>query len=251
MAGPARAGGNRGFRPPQIRGTGPRIAAVLGALWLVELLLRAGGLDLVPWVAWWGFGQGFVPWGPATWPLVQGPSVLSVLIGLYIVATFLPAILAGYDRRKSMEAIGAIYAGGVLAGLVGNGASYATGLPLATGVALGWSHLFAGMFALYGLRNPEGTVQLNFVLPIEARWFVWLSIGIPALMWLANLPTGMTLGPIVSIGCWSGAYWWFHNRAFRSPRPGRRRREELKKQARRIEHELRVLKGGKDDDTFH
>lgn len=251
MAGPARGMGGSGFRPPSLQGTGPRIAAALGALWLVELLLRAAGLDPIRWLAWISWGPGFIPWGVLTWPLVQGSSVLGVLIGLYIIASIVPSVLAGYDQRKSREALGAIYAGGVLAGVVGQVLSVATGLPIATGSTLGWNHLFAGLFALFGLRTPEGTVHLNFVLPIQARWFVWLSVGIPALMWLAALPRGMTLGPVVSMGCWAGAWWWFHNRSFRSPRGGRKRRAELKRKARKIEHELKVLRGGKDDDSYH
>jgi hypothetical protein len=87
---------------------------------------------------------------------------------------------------------------------------------------------------------PNGIIQLFFVLPVRAIWFVWGSIAIAGLSFLA----APTLATADAVGAWLGVMGWYHYLG-----PGRRRRE-LTRQAAGIERELlrfQVLEGGKDD----
>ncbi len=246
MAGRVRMSAGSGFDVPSLDAWNWRIAAGMAAAWVAELVLTAVGVPLYGWLGWSSPGWGAAPWTLLTWPLVQGGQVLSVVIGLYVVGSVLPAVFGGYSYRKIAEAVGWMLAGGVAVGLALSVVGGLLGLPTGHGFVLGWLPLTAGLFTLFGLRNAEGQVYLFFALPIDARAIVWVSLGLPVLMWLAGLSRGATLGPAVSIGAWAGAYLWFHQRSHRSPR-----RDALREKGRRIERELQVLQGGRSNDTFH
>lgn len=255
MVGPSarpRGGGGGGarFEMPRLHGTGPRVAGFLGALWVLELVLNAAHLNVSTLLAWHAFGYDFTVWGVLTWPFVQGSDVFGTLIELVILASMWDAVFGGYDRGKTREAIGAMLGGGIALGLALSAISALTGVPLAVGSHLGVSPLLAAFFALYGLRNPDATILLMFIFPVQARLFTWASLLIPALLWLAALPMGGPLGLVVAVGSWGGAYLWFHKRSFRQRPPGKRV-QELRRREKEIRRQLQVLQGGKDDDTYH
>ena len=96
------------------------------------------------------------------------------------------------------------------------------------------------MVVLFGLGMPNGIVHLFFILPVRAIWFVWGSIAIAGLSFLAQ----PALATADAVGAWCGVMGWYHYMG-----PGRRRRE-LTRQAASIERDLRrfqVIEGGKTD----
>lgn len=235
------------FRPPRIDSWNWRIAAFLGAIWVVEIILENAGVPLLMLLSWTDTGAGFSLWQPLTWPLVQGRSVLWVLVQLYILGSILPAATGGWTDRERLQLGAWMWGGGIATALLLNGLSHLTGVRLAWGQVHGWAPALAGLFALFGLRNPQAQVLLFFVIPVRAEAFLWLAVGLPALYLLVAIPAGNTLGPAVTIGCWAGAYLWYHRPQRLSPRQKRK----LRRQARDIRKELRVLRGGKDEDTWH
>ncbi|TNE89213.1 MAG: hypothetical protein EP330_12300 [Deltaproteobacteria bacterium] len=109
----------------------------------------------------------------------------------------------------------------------------------------GYSSLLLAMVTLFGLRAPDASVLLMFVLPIPARVFIWLS-GLTAGLTALAFP-GRLGGDY--LGAFLGVLLWWYGRG-----PGKRRRE-LAAQGRQVERELRrftVLQGGQaDDDLVH
>jgi hypothetical protein len=83
-------------------------------------------------------------------------------------------------------------------------------------------------------------VRLYFVLPVSGRMIVWGTLIVLVLMLLAA-PVTASLEPM---GVWLGAWAWWNYRG-----PGARRRN-LKRQAHKIERELRsfqVIEGGRSE----
>jgi hypothetical protein len=206
----------------------------LFGLYAVELLAGNVGFSFATFV-WRPFGYGFAPYQLLTRFLVQGGEVFGVLISLLVLYFFLPAIDRIYTRQQLIQCfVCAVVAGSAL-GLIGDGLGLLVPSP-----AMGWSVLIMPLVVLFGLGMPNGVVQLFFVLPIRAIWFVWAAIAIASLSFLAH----PALTTADAVGSWLGVMGWYHYLG-----PGRRRRE-LTRHAASIERDLRrfqVFEGGKQD----
>lgn len=205
----------------------------LFALYVVELLAANAGLPVQA-LAWHPFGSGFEPWQPFTRFLVQGRSVLGVLLGLLVLYFLLPAVDRLLTREQMSQAL--------LAGAAGG-----TALPLLLDLVLvggpgihGWTVLSTSLVLLFGLAVPSGVVNLWFVIPITGRVIVWGSLGLSVVLFLLDPSLRTSEG----IGTWLGVYGWWNVLG-----PGGRKRQ-LRRKARRIERELRrfeIIEGGRSD----
>lgn len=226
-----------GFEPPDLSQFHWRVAAALLALYATELAARFAGapMDLFEWRA---FGEGFAPWQPVTRFLVQGRGVLGVVLSLWIFAMVWPSVEAVVGRRGAIESIAAAAAASTAVGL------FADAIGLGGGVTFGYNSLLSALFVLFGLAHPQAVVLLMFVLPIQARWFVILAFLLPGLFWLANLGED-GLGYASAFGAALGAWLWWTRRGPGVPRT------RIKRKVRSARTTLRVVPGGRDDDTFH
>ena len=219
---------------PQLEPWMQRILMGLFGLYVIELMASNIGLPVGA-LAWRPVGMGFSPHQLLTRFLVQGNSVFSVLISLLVLYFFLPAIDRLYARRQVIQSLVCAVAGGTALALFFDVIGF-----LNPGSTFGWSVLLMPMVVLFGLGMPNGIVHLFFILPVRAIWFVWGSIAIAGLSFLAQ----PALATADAVGAWCGVMGWYHYMG-----PGRRRRE-LTRQAASIERDLRrfqVREGGKTD----
>ncbi len=202
--------------------------------YVVELVLHNLGVPLYQWLPWYSLDGGFQVWQPLTRFLVQGAdrgAVTQVLLSLFVLFFFLPAMDTVTDRPTLGRA--------VLAGAIGG-----TLLPFLVdltgflgGGALGWSPLVMVLPVLFGVISPDREILL-LVFPVEARWFVWGSLVVALLFILVD----QSLDTFQGLGVWLGVMGWWHLIG-----PGRRRRE-LKARGKEIERQLgrfQVLEGGR------
>lgn len=212
-------------------------------LYVAELVLLNVGLPVYT-LAWQDFGGGFAVWQPLTHWLVQGPRVDGVAFALLAIYFFLPGIADRLGRRNLTEAVVSGGAGGLVLGLI------ADAVGLGFGPAMGWAPFVFGLTTMFGLTYPQGEVRLFFVLPVKGVWFLWGSLVLALLTWLATLKG---LSAVENIGQWLGVFAWWHLRG-----PGARTRS-LRKSGKSVEQNLRrfdVLPGGKQtkpnrDDWIH
>lgn len=218
--------------------------ALIG-LYAVELALRnVVGLP-VDQLAWLPFPD-FAIYQPFTRYLVQGNSVVSVLIGLVVLYFFLPQLESAYSRRQQLELVGFAAVGGT----VFAGALDLLGILRTPAAAFGWDGLVTIAVVLFGLTSPKAVIYLFFVLPVRASVFVW-GTGLLAFLFLLAVPA---LDTADYLGVWLGVMAWWR---WRGPEA---RKRELRNKAKDIERELRnfeVLEGGRgnnrpfDDDVVH
>lgn len=233
-----------------------RLIWVLFGVWLMELLSNLAGaptnLLMLP-----GFlGWVLMPWTIVTRYLVQGTStsaVASVLLGLLVIYFLLPGTAMRLTRRQIAEGTLAGVVGGTLLVLFVDVVVSFSGAALQPGYDHGWRSLLMALVVLFALANPDGEILLYFVIPARTSWFLWGSLAYAGLLVLAAASSDEPiLGPVDHVGVWLGTYgWWFWRG------PGGRRRH-LKRQAGKVERELRnlrVLPGGREqsgrDDVWH
>lgn len=231
--GPAQAGGIA--LPPLTPGLRNLLIALF-LLYVLELVAQ-NFLGFPPSVLAWGPGSTF-PWQPFTrWFVTLAPptTVLFMLLGLYF---FVPPTLQMNTRRELLEVGAATLLGSTLLAFV-----YDLAYPAS--MAAGYSSLLLAMVTLFGLRAPDATVLLAFIIPVPGRLFIALS-GLTAGLTVLAFP-GRLGGDY--LGAFLGVVLWWYGRG-----PGKRRRE-LATQGRQVERELRrftVLQGGQaDDDLVH
>lgn len=212
----------------------------LVGLFVVEQLLFRAWPELYRVLALWPSTAGFQWHQPVTRWLVQ-QSAMSVVVGVIVLYFALPALWAQMDRTLLRNGVIATGLGATLLPLAVDGLQTAMQWTwVAPTPVMGWTTLIMALFVLLGLALPNQTVHLFFVLPIQSKWFVWISIGFPAFFFVLS-PSYSLLDPI---GGWLGlmGWWWQWG-------PPRRRRD-LKQKARNIERELarlQVIEGGRSD----
>lgn len=224
-----------GFQLPPVTPLVRNVLIVLFALYVVELLARNAMSLPIDALSWHAFGQGFALWQPVTRYLVQGNAVLGVVLGGVVLYFFVPAMQRMFELSRVIEALIAGAIGGTVVGMILDAAG------LAGGVATGWQPLITVLLVLFGLKIPDASILLFFILPIPAKVIAWGTGAIAFLMLLATFD----LASADYFGTWLGAVAWWYTRG-----PAGRRRK-LMRDASRIEQELQrfqVLDGGKGDD---
>ncbi|HUP42777.1 MAG TPA: hypothetical protein VM599_06155 [Thermoanaerobaculia bacterium] len=225
----------------------------LGDAGLIPLLLR---LTPAVWQA------GFV-WQVATYPFSgyasRGPSIW-ILLELLILYWFARDVFYRLGRRRFWRTLVTVAvaagAAAVAAELVvrlatSGGAPDGLGAPGGTtpvpfGLMQGQRTLLAFSIAAFATLNRHATILLFFVLPIQARWFLWLEVLIAFIAFLATKDLAGFIGIVVVVG---GTY-----SVLTAGGPGRmlrdwRLRAEKLRLERQLERErrkrnLRVLEGG-------
>jgi len=183
-------------------------------------------------------------WQPATQFFVQGPQPFAVLLNLLMIYFFLPYVVDRFTRKQLVQiavvvVLGCAAAGWLWAGITA--LAVGGGLPVALNwlatPGLGMGPIVFVLIALFALANPDRTINLMFVLPLKARWLLWIDLGLITLMFLARPGVGTfqefgAFGAIVA--------WWF------LLGPGATRRK-FKQAGRNIEKDLRfkVYDGGR------
>jgi hypothetical protein len=231
-----RAGSDVQFNMPTPERWHVRLLIGLFVLYVVELVAHIWLPALYQWLAWLEFGAGFQPWQLVTRFLVQGPGVIGVLFGLFVLYFFLPTIEGVIGRRQLGYAV---LSGAVVGTLLPMAMDLAG---IAHGAAMGWGPLVATLPVLFGLARPDATILL-LVFPVRAVYVLWGSLVVAILFILVE----RSLGTFQTLGVWLGVFGWWHVLG-----PGGRRRR-LAKKADAIERELkksssanlRVIDGGK------
>lgn len=207
------------------------LLAGLFALYVAELIAWNTSLPLDR-LIWWPFGQGFALWQPLTHYLIQGRSVLNVMVGLFVLYFMLPAVESALGTRR----LGQCLASGALGGLAMGAALAAIGV--AIGPSLGWTALASGLIIAFGLARPDAQIMLFFVVPVSGTVIVWGSLVVELLFLLAN----RSIGSAEAIGVWLGIFAWWNLTG-----PNARKRRLLQR-GKKIEKELQrfqVIDGGR------
>ena len=225
--------------PPTVR----NVLIGAGVLYAIELFVNLSVPTLVQSLAWLPFGHGFQIYQPFTRYLVQGADPFSFLLSLLVLYFFLPLVLSQFKGKKLWTVIGSAVLGSLLFGIVTDGLGLLRPVnPLSPHIsgAWGWTTLSTACVALFGLLRPKATVNLFFVLPVQAGVFAW-GTGVIALLFFLYAPT---LGTGQHLGTWLGLMAWWYGLG-----PGSTRRK-LKSKGRKLEKDLRrfkVLEGGQKD----
>lgn len=209
---------NRSFRVPAGSGFGPAFAgrapgdllallAVVFATYAMQFFATTaavpGALRLDP-LAW----QGWQLWRVATYPLAgYGPASVWILLELLVLFWFARDLRTGLGARRfwSLLAVAGI-AAGAAAVAVEAAATLAGGQPTLAPYSLmqGQRTLLAIAIAAFASRNAEAVVYLFFVLPVRAGAFVWISVLIAFIGFLATKDLGGLAGLWAAIGV---AFW--------------------------------------------
>ncbi|MFT7521972.1 MAG: membrane associated rhomboid family serine protease, partial [Kiritimatiellia bacterium] len=177
----------------------------------------------------------------------QGPQPFSLLMNLVMVYFFLPWLVDRFTRRDLLLITASTVAGCFVAGVFWSALAMALNaggllpsLSWLTLPSMGWGPLVLSVVALFGLSQPNATINLMFVMPMKAIWIVWLSLAASGLFFLAQPGMG-TFEPFGAIG--GAAFYWFFI-------GGGARTRRLKSKGRKIEKDLRfkVYEGGRQGD---
>lgn len=202
--------------------------------YVIELILHNAGVPIYEFLPWFNWSAGFEPWQPLTRFLVQGAhrgAVTQVLISLFVLFFFLPAMDTVTDRRTLGRAVAAGAVGGTVLPFLLD----LTGV--LSGGAMGWSALVMALPVLFGIISPDREILL-IVFPIKARWFVWGTLVLALLYILVD----RSIDTFELLGVWVGVVGWWNLIG-----PGRRKRD-LRTKGAGIEKELerfQVLEGGR------
>jgi len=237
--------GPQQFAPPPLPPAVRNLLIGLFAMLVVELILKNIGVVLWDSVAWRPLRAGFAVEQLPLHYLSQSPTrggISSTLFGMLVIYFFLPNAVADLGAKAVRDAVISAAAGGIIIGMLADAAG------LVGGAAWGWTGLVTSLVVLFGLSRPNGIVLLFFVIPAPGWLFVWGTLVIEVLMFMAD----RSLDTTETLGVWAGTFAWWHLLG-----PGGRRRSLIKK-SKTIEKELshlRVIDGGRsgneDDELIH
>ena len=239
------------FQLPPLRPGVRNFLIALAALYIVELVVANFVLgnpgDLYRWLAWsptpteplWNQA-----WQPVTKYLVQGNNPIQVFFSLIVLYFFLPWTLDRFVPRHLSQMVLSVVLGCFLAGLLWTGFAWSAvliGVPAGTGwlggTAMGYEPFVLALVAVFSLAQPERDINLMFVLPLKAKWVLWLSVGFAAFSFLASpgVHTFELFGAVGGVVAW---WQWLG--------PGGTRRK-YKNTGKKIEKELKfqVFDGGR------
>lgn len=211
------------------------------------------GLDLIPYLlrltpeVW---QRGFV-WQVATYPLSgYGRPSIWILLELLILYWFGRDVYYSLGRRRFWRTLGTV---AVLAGVAAVAVELVTRLVAPGGAAApaftlmqGQRTLLAFAIAAFATLHRNATILLFFVLPIQARWFLWIEVLIAFIAFLGTKDLAGFVGICVVVG---GTYSVLTAgglgrvlRRWRLKMEERRVRGQLERE--RKKRKLRVLDGG-------
>jgi membrane associated rhomboid family serine protease len=227
-------GGWPGGRPA------PDITALLAVVfltWTLQFFAATAPLPallrLTPAV--WRFG--FL-WQLLTYPFVGfGPASPWILLELLIVLWFGQDVRARLGRRRFWTLLATVaVAAAVAAALVQLVLTAAGGAaaPFPFQLMQGQRALLAILVAAFATLYGDATILLFFVLPMPARWFLWLEIGLAFVAYLASKDLAGFVGICAAVGVTVLTLPG-------SPARLRLRRRYLSWRARRIERRLARL----------
>ncbi len=207
---------------------------------VVPGLLHLGGLLWPLGVVWQVFTYPFAGYG--------GPS-LWILLELLILYWFLRDVFYQLGRQRFWRTLLTVT---VTAGVVAVAVEVAVlalagaTTPAPFSLMQGQRTLIAFAIAGFATLNRNATILLFFVLPIQARWFLWIEVAIAFIAFLQTKDLAGFVGIVVVVG---GTY-----ALLTAGGPGRLLREwRLRAEKKRLERQLarerkkrnlRVLKGG-------
>jgi membrane associated rhomboid family serine protease len=195
---------------------------------------------------------GFV-WQLVSYPFIgYGEPGIWILVELAILFMFGRDVYAGLGRKRfwRLVVVASVLAAAVAVltfevqyALAGGGAP--PSFPLIQGQRV----LMAIFVAAFATANRRATILLFFVLPIEARHFLWIEVVFAFVGYLAVKDLGGFLGICAAVGL---SYLFIRDGGFgRSLRQTRLRMERwwLEKKLQRLKRRrgLRVVKSGPDD----
>lgn len=176
----------------------------------------------------------WAPWQPLT-SFFFASDIFGALISWLVLAWFIPPAQAAIGTKRMIRAV----ATAVVGAMVTTTALDAAGL-LTGGIYLGINPVLTALVVIFGLSNPNATIRLFFVLPIQAKWVAYGSGLIALLYFLASrdLSTTMYL---------SG---WIFAFGYMSVKEDFLKQWRLRRQAKKTEKEMAkftVIRGGKDE----
>jgi hypothetical protein len=175
-----------------LTGPPPRDLIVLLAVVFVTFTLRffevtaavPALLELTPWS--WRSG---LLWQLVTYGFVgSGRPDLWFILELIVLYLFARSVLVRIGRRRFWQLLVAgVLAAGVVAVAVDILTALVAGpMPQAFVLMQGQRTLIVILIAAFATLFADATILLFFVLPIQARWFIWLEIGFGFLGFLAT-----------------------------------------------------------------
>lgn len=247
------SGGPGGISLPPLTPAPRDLVILLAVVFATFSFQFFGGLRLVPALlrltpAVWQ--TGFL-WQVATYPFAGygGPS-LWILLELLILYWFARDVFYRLGRRGFWRTLltVAVAAGvaAVVVEVVVRLASPGGMTPLPFGLMQGQRMLMAFAIAAFATLNRHATILLFFVLPIQARWFLWLEVLIAFIAFLATKDLAGFVGICVVVGgTWAVLSAGGPARLFRDwSLRAKRRQLERQLERERKKRKLRVLEGG-------
>ncbi len=171
-------------------------------------------LELTPWV----WRRGFL-WQLATYPLAGAPTgTLWFLLELLILFFFGRDVFYRLGRRRFWSTLAAGALAASLVAVAVDAAATLAGSPVPTAFAImqGQHMLLTLVIAAFATLYADATIYLFFVLPVRARWFLWLEVLFGFMAFLGSKDLPGFLGICTGVG----ATWlWLQPRG---PRRGAR-----------------------------
>ena len=201
---PGRAASSFGFG--MTRGpVAPDLIVLLAVLFVTFSLQFFKGVRLIPELLRltsqvWQFG--FL-WQIATYPFVgQGAPNIWFLLELFILLLFARDVFSRLGRRSfwRLVAWGSLTAGLVAVGIQVLGALPDLANPAPIVILQGQRMLLVIVIAAFATLYQSATIYLFFVLPIRARWFLWIEILFAFMGFLGTGDLAGFLGITAAVG---------------------------------------------------
>lgn len=169
------AGGLSGLGGPVPRDVVVLLAVVF-ATFSIDVLTNGALLPLRLTSAAWALGY---VWQPVTYAFTgYGTPSLWILLELLILFWFAKDVFWRLGRRRFWRTLAWAVLVGALAAVAVDVASWLLGFPLgpAYPIMQGQRILLAIVIAAFATLYADATIYLFFVLPLRARWFLWIEI---------------------------------------------------------------------------
>jgi len=188
-------------------------------------------------------------WQVVTYPFAgYGPPSILILLELLILYWFSRDVFYSLGRKRFWQTLltVTVLAGVAAAAIALVGLAVTGGVPSAFVLMQGQRTLMAFAIAAFATMNRNATILLFFVLPIQARWFLWIEVLIGFVAFLGTHDLAGFVGICVVVG---GTYWVLTSGGLgRALREWRLRAEKSRLERQlareRKKRNLRVLKGG-------